>query len=217
MPRSSALRWLVEFAVLDLRALTNSQRQITATFAASVALNRSAGERAIVVTKSGKVFVPLEVPAFTDDAVFGAPVELFRPSHLPSLQRMVREALSAARLQRIWKFRAPVHQAVRFSGTSTLREYEGRPLAMFVARVADILVSERDEIRWCARQECARPFMRSGKQTYCSPVCTAKSSLKRFRERNPRDYAAEYDRRWAKKHPGTKAKPKRMATRPQAL
>jgi hypothetical protein len=180
----SRARWLFDFLRTDLAKTTEGQvlglRKDALGFAGAVIVQ---------LPDSGPTRAPSRDKAadrWEQEQGHVVPAE-----ELPRLQASIRSGFNRLREHRWWLLEGPISYGIATLGGRIIRGHrQGAFRDLFLAAALDLVQEWWDRLYTCER--CKAIFVKIGKQAYCSPTCSQKARMERFRsKRPPRNYLAE--------------------------
>jgi hypothetical protein len=190
-----ALRWLLEFARIDLD---------TSTLGALLDLElnaflfaRSGQEQDKVTFRKGKV-VPKDAVRIENPKLVSDPGGIFPVEALRAAQTQLRDGIELLRRGRAWRLTVPKRVEVHAFGGFAWKRVDAGHVDRLLARAVDVIVAGWADVRACAREGCGNWFVPVRRQIFCSAICTRTTHWEKFIKRNPsrrRDYHGEYEQR----------------------
>jgi hypothetical protein len=134
---------------------------------------------------------------------------------LSRLQTSLRDGLKRLYEGEHWKLEGRIGYAIVAFGMHSRRifgfERQGTFSDIFTASAFEVVQENWDRMRQC--QRCGDPFLRTGKQIFCSGQCSQKTQWDRFKaSRGARNYRAEREQAVRKRY-GANVKPGRRRQR----
>jgi hypothetical protein len=177
-------RWLFDFLRTDLSTLTEGQalglRKDAFGFigAATIDAPEATGDR----------------PTLTRDGWERLYGSLIPAEELPRLQTEIRAGLDRLQRRQWWQLEGRIGYGVKVMGSRVIRDNRrGQFRDLFVAAAIDVIQETWPRLRTCP--QCGAPFLRFGKQAYCTPTCSQQARWKRYVDHRPkRDYRGERTR-----------------------